>query len=729
MKKFPHYRQLDTMDCGPTCIRMIGKHYGKHFSLQALRRHSYLTREGVSMLGIAEASEAIGMRTMAVKISFTQLAQEGILPCIIPWNQNHFVVLYRITRHKVYIADPAQGLLSYSLADFKRSWLAGSLSERGLVLFLSPMPAFYEEEGEEKSDKVSFAFLWHYLRSQRQWLGQLILSFLIGSILLLLAPFLTQSVVDVGIRAQDLSLLLIILIGQLFLLLSQTTVSFIRQWILLHFSTRLNIELISDFLIKLTRLPMHFFDSKMTGDILQRIGDHARIQQFLGVGTLNTLFSLFNLLVFSVVMWIYSPLIWAVFVLGSTLYIVWIVLFLRQRYRLDYKRFQQLSGNQSNLIQLVQGMQEIKLTSSEQIRRWEWERIQAKIFKINLASLRLEQWQSAGGTLINEGKNILITYLAASAVINGDMTLGMMLAIQYILGQLNAPINQMIGFLHSYQDAKISLERLNEIRHTKDEDANLSNLSGLQNLRGLEGNITIKNLTFQYEGPSSPKVLDNISAEIPIGKVTAIVGMSGSGKTTLLKLLLKYYELKTGQIKVANTDLSMINSRLWRKHCGVVMQEGFIFSDTIARNIATSEEEANIERLEKAVQIANIQEFVRSLPLGWQSKIGMEGSGISTGQKQRILIARAIYKNPEFLFFDEATSALDANNERIIMQNLKAFYQGKTVIVIAHRLSTVRQADKILVLEQGKLVEEGTHEHLSHIKGKYYELVKNQLEL
>jgi ATP-binding cassette subfamily B protein len=553
---------------------------------------------------------------------------------------------------------------------------------------------------------------------------------LFGSLFSLLAPFLTQAVVDIGIQTKDTSLVVLILVGQAFLLLSRVAVEFIRRWILLHLSTRLNISLISDFLIKLMRLPMGFFDSKRTGDLLQRIGDHSRIQSFLSTSTLSVLFSLFNLIIFGIVLALYHIGIWLVFMVGSLLYIGWILFFLRERKRLDYKRFQQLAGNQSSLIQIISGMQEIKLHNCEQPRRWEWERIQAKIFKVNVKSLRLEQTQEAGSLIINESKNILITFLAAYAVIEGQMTLGMMLAVQYILGQLNAPISQMIQFVYQYQDARISLERLQEVYDKPEEDAALPAFSqDSKDLLNSSYAIELQNLSYQYEGPSSPKVLDDITVSMPEGKVTAIVGASGSGKTTLLKLLLKYYPPVEGDIRIGEQPLSLINSRSWRYRCGVVMQEGYIFSDTIARNIALDEENLDHKRLQKAAKIANILEMIRKLPIGWQTKIGAEGTGLSTGQKQRILIARAVYKNPDYLFFDEATSALDADNEKIIMENLQEFYHGKTVVVIAHRLSTVRNADKIIVLEKGKIVESGTHKQLTLLKGKYYHLVKNQLEL
>ncbi|MDX2304586.1 MAG: peptidase domain-containing ABC transporter [Microscillaceae bacterium] len=729
MPKFPFHRQLDQMDCGPTCLKMVAQYHGRRFSLQSLREKSYITRQGVSLLGISEAAEAIGLRTLAVKVPLLKLEKDAEFPIIVYWNQNHFVVVWRIKGNKIYVADPAEGLLVYQKEDFLESWSGGE-DKFGIALLIQPTPDFYTDEADSESTAKGWSYLWGYLREQKVFIGQLVLSLLFGSLFSLLAPFLTQAVVDIGIQTQDVSLIALILIGQAFLLLSRAGVEFIRRWILLHLSTRLNISLISDFLIKLMRLPMGFFDSKKTGDLLQRIGDHQRIQAFLSTSTLSVLFSFFNLIVFGIVLILYSWQIWLIFMLGSMLYVAWILFFLRQRRTLDYKRFQQLAGNQSTLIQIISGMQEIKLHNSEQPRRWEWERIQAKIFKVNIQNLWLEQAQEAGSLVLNEGKNILITFVAARAVIEGEMTLGMMLAIQYILGQLNAPISQMIQFVHQYQDAHISLERLQEVYEKPAEDAHLPQQQTLDLFAARQSvDILLVGLSFQYEGPSSPKVLDDIHLQIPGGKVTAIVGASGSGKTTLLKLLLKYYPPVSGDIRVGDISLASVNSRYWRHKCGVVMQEGYIFSDTIARNIALDEENMDIQRLQEAARIANILDMIRSLPLGWQSKIGAEGTGLSTGQKQRILIARAVYKNPEFLFFDEATSALDAENEKVIMENLQQFYQGKTVVVIAHRLSTVKNADQIVVLEKGKIAEIGNHQSLSKSKGKYYHLVKNQLEL
>ena len=728
---FPLYKQLDAMDCGPSCLRMIASYYGKTYSLQNLRDKSYITREGVSMLGISDAAEAIGFRSMGVKITFEQLLSEAPMPCVAHWKQNHFIVVYKIRKTKkgtfVYVADPARGLIKFTQEEFVQGW-ANTKDEgedKGLCLLLETTPDFYQNQ-DEKVNKSGFKFLFSYLRPFKKLIVQLFLGLLLGSLLQLIFPFLTQSIVDKGINTRDLDFVTLIIIAQLVLIFSRTIVEFIRSWILLHVSTRINISLISDFLIKLMKLPVAFFDSKMIGDLIQRIGDHKRIESFLTTSTLNILFSFVNLVIFGIVLWIYSANIFLIFLIGSVLYTAWVYLFMKKRRELDNRRFAQLSDNQSNVIQLISGMQEIKLNNCEKQKRWEWERIQARLFKVNIASLSLSQYQQAGGVFINEIKNIMITFIAAKSVIDGNMTLGMMLAVQYIIGQLNSPINQMIGFLQSTQDAKISLERLGEIHQRENEESeDIPKISILPEQRELN----IDSISFQYEGPHSPFVLDNVSLNIPEKKITAIVGTSGSGKTTLIKLLLGFYEPQKGKIKLGDMYLNNISNRMWRDKCGVVMQDGFIFSDSIANNIAVSDEYPDREKLLHAVKVANIQEYIESLPLGYNTKIGQNGVGLSQGQKQRILIARAVYKDPEFIFFDEATNALDANNERIIMENLDQFFKGKTVIVVAHRLSTVKNADQIVVLEKGKLVEKGTHAELTKKKGAYYELVRNQLEL
>jgi len=712
---------------------MVAKHYGRSYNLQYLRENSYLTHSGVSMLGISDAAERIGFKTLGVKIDFKTLASEVTLPCIVHWKQNHFIVVYEINwngnsdKATIRIADPAHGLITYKKEEFLKGWISTITNNEnnGVALLLEPTPKFFELEGKY-SDRTKIGFLLKYLNPHKKFIIQLFLGMLLGSMLQIIFPFLTQAVVDKGIGNQNIGFITLILIAQLLLFTGRMSVDFLRGWILLHISTRINISLISDFLIKLMRLPISFFDSKMIGDIMQRIGDHTRIQNFLTGSSLSTLFSMINLFVFGGVLAYYDLKILGIFLLGNALYIIWIVVFLHRRRDLDFKRFALASENQSNLFQLITGMQEIKLNNCEKQKRWKWERIQAKLFKVNIKSLALGQYQQLGSLFLSQTTSIFISFLAARAVIQGNITLGMMMAITYIVGQISAPIDQMIGFIQSLQDAKISLERLGEIHNKKDEESGET-----QRITILpeKPDIIVEKLTFRYEGPHSPAVLEDISLEIPHGKVTAIVGISGSGKTTLLKLMLGFYIPEKGDIKIGTISLSKINGSFWRDNCGVVMQEGFIFSETIAENIALGDENINIKKLNDSAKTANINGFIENLPLGYYTKIGQEGSGISQGQKQRLLIARAVYKNPNFIFFDEATNSLDANNERIIMNHLNTFFRGKTVVIVAHRLSTVKNADQIIVLEKGKIIEKGNHESLTSLKGSYYELVKNQLEL
>ncbi|MDP1972566.1 MAG: ATP-binding cassette domain-containing protein, partial [Sediminibacterium sp.] len=513
-----------------------------------------------------------------------------------------------------------------------------------------------------------------------------------------------------------------------------TAIEAIRSWLLLHMSTRINISIISDFLIKLMKLPIRFFDTKMVGDITQRINDHNRIEQFLTGTSLPTLFSLVNLLVFSFVLCFYSIPIFLVFLIGSTLSVGWMIFFLKKRKELDYARFQRMSDNQNNLFEIITGMQEIKMNDSETMHRWGWERIQAKLFKISVKGLSLAQYQNIGSSFFTQLKNILISFLSAKEVINGNISLGMMLSISYITGQMNGPIGQLFNFFQSAQDAKLSIDRLSELYSMDDEEKENEfmptdelELLSLENDNRSTG-VILQNVSFQYGGSDSPLVLDNISLLIPIGKVTAIVGSSGSGKTTLMKLLLKFYEPTKGSIYLGKTPLNQISAKWWRRQCGAVMSDGYIFSDSISKNISV-QDDIDKPKLLSAVRAANIESFIEELPLGFSTKIGNTGNGISSGQRQRILIARAIYKDPKFLFLDEATSTLDANNEKTIIENLAGFSAGKTVVVIAHRLSTVKHADQIIVMEEGRIVEMGNHHDLSSSKGKYYDLVKNQLEL
>jgi len=726
LKKFPFYKQADLKDCGPTCLKIISKHYGKNISIQELRYLSETTRLGSSILGISEAFEKIGIRTLGAKISLNRLS-EAPLPCILHWNKNHYVVLYKIKNNKYFISDPAYGLIIYQEDEFLKHWIgnnASNITEEGLVLLVEPTPKFYSTEFDS-SAKLNISFLTKYLQKYKKYIIQLIIGLIASSILQLIFPFLTQSIVDVGIKNKDIHFIYLVLFAQLALFIGRISIEIIRNWILLHLSTRINISLVSDFFIKLMSLPIAFFDTRMTGDILQRINDHKRIEIVLTSSTLNVIFSLFNLFTFGLILLYYNLQIFLIFLIGSLLYFIWISFFLKKQRELDYKQFSQISQEQSKVIELINGMQEIKLHNAEKKKRWSWEYLQAQLFKISIKELELEQYQSVGSDFINELKNILITIWAAKLVIDGNITLGAMLAITYIVGQLNSPISQMIKFIRDFQDAKISLERLSEIHNQEDE--------GQQDREKIidipkDLNLDISKLTFRYIGSNLP-VLENLNLSIPSNKITAIVGTSGSGKTTLMKLLLKFYEPNSGQIKLGNYDLQNISQQAWREECGVVMQEGYIFNDTIAENIAVGEDYIDKVKLAHAVDVSNIKEFVENLPLSYNTKIGMEGVGLSTGQKQRILIARAVYKDPNYLFFDEATSALDANNEKTIMRKLNAFFKNKTVIVVAHRLSTVRNADQIVVLDQGKIVEIGNHESLVELKGNYYNLVKNQLDL
>ena len=728
IKSFPHYHQLEFADCGPSCLRMIAKYYGRNYSIQYLREQAFITREGVSMLGISDAAERIGFRTMGVKITLKQLKTEVPLPCVLHWNQNHFVVLYKVKNGRYYIADPASKKLVYDETELSRCWCSTVVEgkDTGAALLFEPGPDFYDREEEDMRTGKGLAFFFRYLTPYRRELFQLVLGMLTASILQLILPFLMQSMVDTGIRDSNLTFITLILIVQLVIFVAKLSVDFIRSWILLHVNTRINIALISDFLAKLMRLPLHFFDTKMVGDIMQRIGDHNRIETFMTGSSISTLFSFVNFIVFSFVLAYYDLTILGLFLVGNGLYVAWILAFMKYRRELDIKRFAQAAGEQSNLFQLVTGMQEIKLNNCETEKRWEWERIQVKLFKISIKGLALEQYQQLGSVFFNQTTNILISFLAARAVVSGEMTLGMMMSLTYIVGQLTAPIEQFIGFARAFQDAKISLERLGEIHQKEDEEQTLA----LKTNRIPEDRtLRIGDVCFSYDGADRDYVLEHVSLAIPEHKVTAIVGASGSGKTTLVKLLLGFYEPNKGEIRVGNVLLKDLNPHVWRAHTGCVMQDGFIFSDTIARNIAVGAESIDKDRLLHAVTVANIREFIDSLPLGYNTKIGMEGNGVSQGQRQRILIARAVYKNPEFIFLDEATNALDANNEKEIMEHLHQFYRGRTVVVVAHRLSTVRDADNIVVLDKGRVAEEGTHEELTARRGIYYKLVKNQLEL
>jgi ATP-binding cassette subfamily B protein len=783
---FTFYKQYNTMDCGPTCVRMVAKYNGRHYNADTLRRIAGINKQGVSLLGISETAERIGFRTRGVKLTFEQL-KDASLPSILHWDQNHFIVLVTISKNKVKVADPAKGIISYSSEIFKKHWLSSENEDNeptGIALLLEPTPAFYNEEGE-KERKLSWKLVLQYLLQSKWQIGQVFVALIVASLIQLIFPFLTQSIVDTGINAQNLQFVVVVLIAQLMLTFSKTFVDFIRSRLLLRISNILNLQILSDFWIKITKLPLSYFDSHHTGDTLQRISDNRQIQNFLTGSALNTLFSVFNFVVYAIVLLIYNVQLFFIFMGGSVLYFAWVRFFLKIRRKINYQTFYLSAKENTATLQLIQGMQEIRLNNAEKQKRWEWENIQARVFKLNFKNLNYNQWQQAGATLINNVQDIAITFIVAKLVIDGQLTLGAMLAVQYIIGQLSGPINQWVGFVQSAQDAKISMERLNEIHQMEDEE---DSKKTYHDYLPEDKSIVIKDLSFTYPGAGNDPVLRNIRLNIPYGKITAIVGVSGSGKTSLLKLLLKVYQQYEGEIRIgasnplahsemghgtrpnghkykANKEeiaspqeiaegieftraprndvnsgtrndgkrigirFESISPSYWRWQCGAVMQDGFIFNDTIAANIAVGEENIDSNTLLESCETANILSFIESLPNGFNTVLGSEGVGLSQGQKQRLLIARAVYKNPEYLFFDEATNSLDANNEKEIVENLGRFFKGKTVIVVAHRLSTVKNADKIVVLHHGEIAEEGTHAELTRLHGRYYELVKNQLEL
>lgn len=730
MPRFHFIKQLDSMQCGVACLAMVCRYYGKEYSLKALSHWCRPTSEGVSLHGISEAAGKVGMRTIYGRVSMEQLVHAP-LPCILHWRQNHFTVLYRIGNkgRKYYVADPAKGLLTYSPEEFRTGWIstASGGEECGVALILQTTPAFFETRPpQSESSKTSFTFLAGYAGPYRRYFMQIGLGLFAGCVIQLIFPFLTQSIVDIGITHKNIHFIWLILTGQLVLTFSRTAIDFIRRWLLLHISMRINISLLSDFFIKLFRLPMSFFDTRLMGDLLQRMNDHSRVERFLTTQTLSVMFSLLSFLILGIVLLIYDKLIFTVFLIGSAVYALWIMFFLRRRKVLDYELFEKQAASSSCTYQMITSMQEIKLQDCSQRRRWEWEDTLADVFGVQMKSLKLQQTQDAGGIFINEIKNIVITVLSATAVINGNMTLGMMLAVQYIIGQLNSPVEQLMSFIYSVQDVRISLERIGEVHNSHEEEETGHDIA---EFRGGRHDIILSDVCFKYDIHALRNTVENISFTIPEGKVTAVVGASGSGKTTLIKLILGYYPVSEGNISVGGIDINDINLQWWRRQCGAVMQDGIIFSESIARNIAVDDGEIDKERLVSAARIANIQDYILNLPLKYNTHIGRDGIGLSQGQKQRLLIARAIYKNPQFIFLDEATNSLDAGNEKVIVENLSEFYNGRTVVVVAHRLSTVRNADQIIVLDGGHVVEIGNHTSLIADKGIYYNLVKNQLEL
>lgn len=729
--KTKHFvRQADSTACGFACLQMICKYYGKE-SFPIGQYSSHVTsQEVVSLLSLEHIAQSLGFSTLCARANVSALVEKA-QPCILHWNQNHFVVLYKVRGEKCYIADPGKGFVTYSLEEFKSHWASPDLKGNvtGVVMFLEPTKTFYDEikasTGVTQKNE-SFRFLLGYVKTYRKTFFWIVLGLIAGSLLQLLLPFLTQSIVDVGIKKRDIGFVWLVLFGQMMLTISRTAIDFVRRWLLLRISLRVNISLVSDFFFKLLKLPMSFFGTKLTGDLMQRVNDHNRVNGFLTQQSLSATFSLFTFVAFGVALLCYNRLVFFLFLVGTVLYGGWTMLFVKRRKVLDYELFEYQAINNSKTYEMLTSMQEIKLQNCGQRRCSEWKDTQTDLLAVQMKTLRLQQLQEAGAIFLNELKNMVITVVAATSVIHGEMTLGMMLAVQYIIGQLNSPVEQLMAFFNSLQDVRLSLERINEIHSLNDEDASAELLCSVVNH---EAGISLNHIFFKYDLCAPTNTLEDVTLHIPNGKVTAIVGASGSGKTTLIRLMLSYYPIQNGSITVGGTDLRSLNKTWWRQQCGVVLQDGVIFSDSIARNIAVEDGEMDNERMLCAAEVACIKEEILSLPLQFNTKIGRDGIGLSQGQRQRILIARVVYRNPSFLFLDEATNSLDANNERAIVENLSRFYRGRTVVIVAHRLSTVKSADSIVVLRKGHVVETGTHETLAAKHGVYFHLVKNQLDL
>jgi ATP-binding cassette subfamily B protein len=724
------------MDCGPTCLKMVCEYFGRNYDIDHLRNLCHLTKQGATMQGMSKASEMIGLRSLAVNISINQLKKSAPLPCILHWTQNHYVVLFDIqeqkNKTKYVIGDPAFELITIEEEEFLDSWISNN--NKGICLLFEKTGEFKESVSQEKKSLTSFSSVFKYLRPFRAKMAIVLGSLLAGTFLTLTIPFLMQNMVDGGILAKNYSVINLVLLAQFVIFSASIINEFFRTRILLHINNKITIDILSDFLIKIFRLPIRFFDSKTVGDLSQRIADHGKVQGFLTGTSITIVFSLVNLVVYTVVLLYYKVSVFFIFLIFTIAGILWILLFLKKRKNLDFLRFQKNAENQNVVYELISSMQEIKVHNIEQKKRWKWEKSQKDLNLLNIKSLDLNQLQSAGSSLLLHFKNIIITFVCAKSVIEGEMTLGIMMSVSFLIGQMRTPVEQILSFIVTAQDAKLSFIRLQEIHQIKDEDdADLLNKPFEYfeaTLRGneAEGGILIKDLSFSYD-KNGEEVLKNINLLIPEKKTTAIVGTSGSGKTTLLKMLLKFYQPDSGQISINGMDLEAIPASTWRSNCGIFMQEGHIFNDSIAENVAPGEDLPDIGKVDEALKAANIYDYVVNLALKHDTKIGSEGLGLSVGQKQRILIARAIYKNPRFIFFDEATSSLDANNEKAIMNNLREFFKDKTVITVAHRLSTVAHADNIIVMEQGEIIEQGTHAGLISKQGAYYHLIKNQLEL
>ncbi|MCF6407050.1 peptidase domain-containing ABC transporter [Chitinophaga filiformis] len=726
-KKFPRYKQSDAMDCGPTCLKMVAAHYGRQFPLQYLRELSKSTRQGVTVADLVAAGESLGFKTFPAELPFTVLSEKAPLPCILHWEKQHFVVLHSITATHAYVADPAVGrTITYTKEQFLKAWRKEEESTSGRALFLEPTAGFYAQESIAEP-VVSLKTLYPYLRAHKKELIPVFATLILAAGCSLVIPMLTRAIADSGIRTHDIPLLLLICAGQLMLFLGRMVMDFIRARLLYKLGTGISIQMLRSFLLKLMQLPLPFFDNRHAGDNMQRIADNQRVEDFLTSVFVTFVMAAITTLVLGCVLLYYHLLIFLLFVTGAIASIIWANSFQEKRKMLDQQKFKALAANQQILLEIFGAMQEIKLTGSEEIKSTQWQQLQERSFGLKLETLRMDQFMQGIGLFINEIKNVIITSLAAILVIKGELSLGTMLAVTYICGQLNTPVLQLADFIRSSQNTLFSLQRMAEVQHEPNEDE--QNTTVLPALTGNGQDIRLNNIQFRYGHQHSSVVLDDIHLTIPAGKITAIVGMSGSGKTTLLKLLLKFYAPVKGEIRIGEQALASINAKAWRRQCGVVMQDGYIFMDTIANNIYCGNSDRNTERLHTACKMANIHDFFTSMPFGYDTVVGKDGYGLSEGQKQRLLIARMIYRDPAYIFLDEATNSLDAHNERAIINSLEHFFPGKTVVIVAHRLSTVKHAHQIVVMDQGKIAEYGSHQELIAARGAYYQLIKNQLEL
>ena len=724
-RRFPVEYQMDSQDCGPASLKIIAKHFGKFYSLQFMRDRCGITKEGVSLLDLSIGAESIGLRTLAIKCTTNDVVNSIPFPAILFWKNSHFVVVYHSDKKHIWVSDPAKGRIKYSHEEFKQGWYQKG-EKRGVLLAVEPTAEFKDSKAEREQKKNSFSSILKYFFPYKHNFGLIFIIMLVVTALQGMLPFISKAVIDVGIRTSDVKFIHMVLIGNISILLSVMIFNVLRDWILLHITARVNIALISDYLIKLMKLPVTFFENKLMGDILQRAQDHERIRSFIMNNSLALIFSTFTFVIFSIILLIYNAIIFYIFLAGSILYVCWVLLFLSIRKKLDWEYFELLSRNQSYWVETVSAIQDIKIYNYEKYRRWKWEEIQARLYHVNKRVLAITNAQNLGAQFIESIKNMGIVFFCAMAVIKGDITFGVMISTQFIIGMLNGPLVQFINFVVGVQYAKISFLRINEIRQLEDEEELLS--IGNTSILPEKKTIRLENIHFQYT-QNSPLVLRNIYLQIPEDKITAIVGGSGSGKSTLLKLLVRLYKPSYGEIKMDTMNVNAINLHQWRNLCGVVMQDGKMFSDTILNNIVLDADRIDYDWLREVCRIAQIEDEINAMPKGFETIVGETGRGLSGGQKQRLLIARALYKNPKFLFLDEATNALDSINERKIVDALNNAFQQRTVVVIAHRLSTIRNADQIVVLDKGFIVEAGNHKTLMEKKGHYFELVSSQMQI